>query len=360
MDVWIITCDERRIGALTTGALEAGAVLAGTTIATVDTLKDAAIVAADAGVRILVLDASSSASEQAVRDAIAAVRVVRGDAVRIVLVVDQFTRPGEPLVMAALADGVKDIVAVAAVDLAGTLGIVLSTETSYVDAMRWRGQQEPSLAKPGRFRPSLPAKARVVERVVEVERVRWVGTPVITVAGAQSRVGTTHLALSLGRALQARGLRTGVIVPALTLAALGDTYDLDIGPLGPGHRALFDGLMIATDVTPGDLAACEVVVWDCGVFGEAATVFKMGAVRCLVFGGCEWELGSISEIVSSEPEDVLEGFTFCVTLATEQDFALCAEDLAGLSCLQVAYPSDWKDGERADLAPIVAAIGREV
>src|SRR5450759_5420933 len=120
MDVWIITCDERRIGALTTGALEAGAVLAGTSIATVDTLKDAAIVAADAGVRILLLDASSSTSQQAGRDAIAAVRVVRGDGGRIVLVVDQFTRPGEPLVMAALADGVKDIVAAAAATMSLT------------------------------------------------------------------------------------------------------------------------------------------------------------------------------------------------------------------------------------------------
>jgi len=49
------------------------------------------------------------------------------------------------------------------------------------------------------------AKSQVVERVVEVERVKWLGTPVVTVAGAQRRVGTTHLALSLGRMLQAKG-----------------------------------------------------------------------------------------------------------------------------------------------------------
>ena len=87
-EAWIVTCDERRVGALTTGTLEAGAVLAGTTVADVDTLKDAGTAAAGAGVSVLVLDAASSPSEAAVRSTIAAVRLVRGDAVRIVLVVD--------------------------------------------------------------------------------------------------------------------------------------------------------------------------------------------------------------------------------------------------------------------------------
>ncbi|MCG2808627.1 MAG: hypothetical protein L6413_10250, partial [Coriobacteriia bacterium] len=109
-EAWIITCDERRAGALTTGTLEAGVVLAGTTIANVGTLKDAGGTAANAGVSVLVLDAASSPSEAAVRSTIAAVRLVRGDAVRILLVVDEFTRPGEPIVISALNDGVRDIV----------------------------------------------------------------------------------------------------------------------------------------------------------------------------------------------------------------------------------------------------------
>jgi hypothetical protein len=254
---------------------------------------------------------------------------------------------------------VRDIVAASAVQLAGTLAMVLSAETSYADAMRWRGDEAdaPAWGGPGWSAASAP---KVVERVVEVEHVRWVGTPVVTVAGAQHRVGTTHLALSLGRVLQARGLRAAVIVPAVTLAALGDTYELDFAELGRGQRTDFDGLTLATDITPGDLADAGVVVWDTGVYGDSADAFKLGTVRCLVFGGSEWDLGPISEIVGSEPEGVLEGFTYCVTLATVSDFALCAEDLAGLSCVHVGFPRDWKDGEgRADLEAIVAAIGRE-
>jgi hypothetical protein len=340
--------------------LKAGAVLAGTTIADVDSLKDAGGTAANAGVSALVLDAASSPSEAAVLSTIAAVRLVRGDAVRILLVVDEFTRPGESLVVSALNDGVRDIVAASPDELSATLAMVLSAETSYADAMRWRGEGAPTPAKAGFAWPTVPAKPQVVERVVEVERVKWVGTPVVTVAGAQHRVGTTHLALSLGRALQAQGLRAAVIVPAATLAALGDTYELDYEGLGRGQRADFDGLTLATDVTAGDLAGAEVVVWDTGVYESSADLFKLGAVRCLVFGGCEWELGPISAILGSEPEDVLAGYTYCVTLATENDFALCVEDLAGLSCLHVAFPSDWKDGaERADLVPIMSAIGRQ-
>jgi hypothetical protein len=359
-EAWIITCDERRVGALTTGTLEAGVVLAGTTIANVGTLKDAGGTAANAGVSVLVLDAASSPSETAVRSTIAAVRLVRGDTVRILLVVDEFTRPGESLVVSALNDGVRDIVAASPDELAGMLAMVLSTETSYADAMRWRGEDAPAPARSGFTWPAASAKPQVVERVVEVERVKWVGTPVVTVAGAQRRVGTTHLALSLGRVLQARGLRAAVIVPTVTLAALGDTYELDFNGLGRGQRTDFDGLTLATDVTPGDLAGAEVVVWDTGVYEDSADVFKLGAVRCLVFGGCEWELGPISAIVGSEPEDVLAGFTYCVTLATEDDFRMCVEDLAGLSCVRIAFPSDWKDGAmRSDLAGIVSAIGRE-
>ena len=57
---------------------------------------------------------------------------------------------------------------------------------------------------------------------------------------------------------------------------------------------------------------------------------------------------------------MIADFTYCVTLATDEDYALCVEDLAGLSCVQIAFPSDWKDGaSRADLAAIVSAIGRE-
>ncbi|MHB1017066.1 MAG: hypothetical protein ACYC2X_04165 [Coriobacteriia bacterium] len=356
-EAWIITCDERRVGALTTGALEAGVVLAGTTIADVGTLKDAGGTAANAGVSVLVLDAASSPSEAAVKSTIAAIRLVRGDAVRILLVVDELTRPGESLVVAALNDGVRDIVAASPDELAGMLAMVLSTETSYADAMRWRGEDAPTASRTGFAWPVTSTKAHVVERVVEVERVKWVGTPIVTVAGAQHRVGATHLALSLGRVLQAQGLRAAVIVPAVTLAALGDTYELDFNGLGRGQRTDFDGLTLATDVTPGDLADAEVVVWDTGVYEDSAAVFKLGAVRCLVFGGCEWELGPISAIVSSEPEDVIAGFTYCVTLATEDDFAMCVEDLAGLSCVRIAFPSDWKDGAtRSDLAGIVSAI----
>lgn len=359
-EAWIITCDERRVGALTTGALEAGVVLAGTTIVDVGTLKDAGGTAANAGASVLVLDAASSPSEAAVRSTIAAIRLVRGDAVRILLVVDEFTRPGESLVVSALNDGVRDIVAASPSELAATLAMVLSTETSYADAMRWRGEDAPTPSRSGFAWPAASTKAHVVERVVEVERVKWVGTPVVTVAGAQRRVGTTHLALSLGRVLQARGLRAAVIVPTVTLAALGDTYELDFNGLGRGQRTDFDGLTLATDVTPGDLADAEVVVWDTGVYEDSVGVFKLGAVRCLVFGGCEWELGPISAIVSSEPEDVIADFTYCVTLATEDDFAMCVEDLAGLSCVRIAFPSDWKDGAmRSDLAGIVSAIGRE-
>ena len=359
-EVWIITCDERRVGALTTGALEADVVLAGTTIADVSTLKDAGGTAANAGVSVLVLDAASSPSEAAVRSTIAAIRLVRGDAVRIVLVVDEFTRPGESLVVSALNDGVRDIVAASPDELAGMIAMVLSTETSYADAMRWRGEDAPTPSRSGFAWPAVSTKAHVVERVVEVERVKWRGTPIVTVAGAQHRVGTTHLALSLGRVLQAQGLRAAVIVPAVTLAALGDTYELDFAGLGRGQRTDFDGLTLATDVTPGDLVDAEVVVWDTGVYEDCAGVFKLGAVRCLVFGGCEWELGPISAIVSSEPEDVIAGFTYCMTLATEDDFRMCVEDLAGLSCVRIAFPSDWKDGAaRSDLAGIVSAIGRE-
>jgi hypothetical protein len=356
-EAWIITCEERRVGALTTGVLEAGVVPAGTTIADVETLKDAGGTAANAGVSVLVLDAASSPSEAAVKSTIAAIRLVRGDAVRILLVVDEFTRPGESLVVSALNDGVRDIVAASPEELADTLAMVLSVETSYADAMRWRGEDAPTSSRSGFAWPAASTKAHVVERVVEVERVKWVGTPIVTVAGAQHRVGTTHLALSLGRVLQARGLRAAVIVPAVTLAALGDTYELDFSGLGGGQRTDFDGLTLATDVTPGDLADAEVVVWDTGVYEDSAAVFKLGAVRCLVFGGCEWEIGPISAIVSSEPEDVIAGFTYCVTLATEDDFAMCVEDLAGLSCVRIAFPSDWKDGAtRSDLAGIVSAI----
>jgi hypothetical protein len=172
--------------------------------------------------------------------------------VRVVLVVDKFTRPGEPLVVSALNDGVRDIVAASPSELAATLAMVLSTETSYADAMRWRGEDAPAPPKGGFTWPTASAKPQVVGRVVEVERVKWVGTPVVTVAGAQHRVGTTHLALSLGRVLLARGLRVAVIVPAVTLAALGDTYELDFEGLGRGQRADFDGLTLASDVTPGD------------------------------------------------------------------------------------------------------------
>ena len=360
-EAWIITCDERRVGVLTTGTLKADAAVVGTTVADVDALRDAGLAAANSGASVLVLDAASCPSEQAVRSTIAAIRLVRGDAVRILLVVDAFTRPGESLVVSALNDGVRDIVAASSAELPTTLAMVLSSESSYAEAMRWRGEDTPAPAKTGFGWPTGSAKPQVVERVVEVERVKWLGTPVVTVAGAQRRVGTTHLALSLGRTLQAQGLRAAVILPAVTLSALGDTYELEFEALGRGQRADFDGLTLATDATPGDLPDAEVVVWDTGVYEGSADLFKLGAVRCLVFGGCEWELGPISAIVGSEPEDVLAGFTYCVTLATPEDFALCVEDLAGLSCLHVAFPRDWKDGsERGDLAPIVAAVGGQV
>jgi hypothetical protein len=142
-----------------------------------------------------------------------------------------------------------------------------------------------------------------------------------------------------------------------TLAGLGDTYELDFEELGRGQRTDFDGLTLAAGITPGDLPDAEVIVWDTGVYGESADLFKLGTTKCLVFGGCEWELGPISSIVCSEPEDVLAGYTFCVTFATAEDYALCAQDLAGLPCVHVAFPRDWKDRDgTGDLGPIVRCI----
>ena len=288
-EAWIITCDDRRVGALEVGVTDAGAMLAGKSLADVDTLKDAGSKAAGAGVSAIVLDAASCPSEQAVRSTIAAIRLVRGDSVRILLVVDEFTRPGESLVVAALNDGVRDIVAASAADLAPTLAMVLAAETSYADAMRWRGKDIVA-PKPGFSWPAVLGEPRVVqvevpvevERIVEVpvevERVKWVGTPLITVSGAQHRVGSTHLALSLGRALQADGHRTAVIIPETTFAALGNTYELDVERHGTGQRTGFDGLTIAAGVTPG---TCQTPRRSCGTPGSSRTPpHSLSSVTC--------------------------------------------------------------------------------
>ena len=84
-------------------------------------------------------------------------------------------------------------------------------------------------------------------------------------------------------------------------------------------------------------------------------------MRCLAFSGSEWDLDSLSEIASSQPQDVLSGLMYCVTLAGADDYELCAADLEGMRHIHVSFPRDWKDGAAGltALAPVLGAIGRD-
>jgi len=378
MNTWYITTSENRESLIRDGITDAEFHSAGGHAVEVDRFSMEAQRIAGVHPQVLILDAIDPATAQAGISAMMRVRKLKQEKVRIVLLVPEDTVAGENIIEAAKKYNVRDVVPTSAEKLIGELTEVLKSPVDYEKFYStWEEPEEES--KGGFFGFGGKSKTKVkvvekevtkeVEKVVEVpvevekvvEKVKLVGTPTITLAGVQSRVGTTHLALSIAEYINSKlKLSCGLIIRKETYDFLAEYFEVEeVHNERYGTNAFkLGGILVVSEIVAGDISAdVDSVVWDLGVFDAGSTEFKQGDVRLLVSGGAEWEMGPLNEIVDSLPladlKDICAAFTLTPN-ALFEDYKEMMGEVA--NTIRVDVNLEWHNiADRKDL-PVIAKM----
>ena len=173
----------------------------------------------------------------------------------------------------------------------------------------------------------------------------------VTIAGVEAKVGTTHLALSLALKASQRGISCAVIIPHLSFEALKQYYVLSVredkseGQGGePRQFATFAGLNIMAGILPGDLEGFQLIVWDCGSLPLGQRRFSSGDLCCLLSGGQAWELAPLNALLAKLSYEELSRYLVCIRAVPESDFDHIVEQMAGkLPCVHLLHKTNWGD-----------------
>lgn len=187
----------------------------------------------------------------------------------------------------------------------------------------------------------------------------------VTIAGVESKVGATHLALSLAAKASLRNINCAVIISSASFEALKDYYVLSIreqpteGQKEPRQFASFSGISIMAGVLPGDLEGYQLLIWDCGSLPQGLRRFSSGDLRCLVSGGQAWELAPLSAFLKDLNYEEFAPYALCVRGASDSDFDYLQQQVAGrLAITKILHKPDWTDVTlREDLVTILRLTG---
>ena len=367
MDCWVVTTDESRKKYIELAIKMAKCIHVGTVVAEPSKVRDQAVGVAQRNPAAIIIDAANPEAIDSVAMAINLIRMQSGDKIRIVLIVDEGTKPGDDLIEEAILYGVKDIVATNAKRLSLDLKARLENPADYSNLEEWREDEVEDKSKTSGFfaavRPKEVVKEVVVKEVEVIEKVQIVGRPVITIAGITSRVGTTHLALSLAEYFQhTMKLSCGLIVPSKTFEDIEGYYGIDDVVLDSTgkKKGKFDGVIIATEMFAGDISSdVDVVVWDIGIYSPSDPQFKSGSLRLLVSGGAGWEIEPINELLLTEAKEELRNLWIAFTLTPEAEYLEHVDQLEGFTkAMQIDVCTDWAEPRgRKDLPEIAKLAG---
>jgi len=187
------------------------------------------------------------------------------------------------------------------------------------------------------------------------------GQRLITVAGVESKVGATHLALSLGCKARDRDINCAVILSSDSFEALKRYYVLTVReePRSAGKEsrqfASLSGLSIMSGVLPGDLDGYQLLIWDCGSLPQGQRRFASGDLRCLISGGQPWELLPLNEVLMNLDYEELSTYAICVRGAAEHDIDHLRQQMAGkVPFITIMHKPEWGEVKlREDLLAIL-------
>ncbi len=222
--------------------------------------------------------------------------------------------------------------------------------STYAKAIKWdkgvqnRRKQEQDFVQTGEGRFGKKKKD-----IITIEKNKIVGTVVIAVAGAMSRVGTTHTAISI--AIHLVNNRHGVAIVELqhsnTFNAIRRSYKkaeqknhlfslrgIDFYPYNPS--------LAVSDILLGDYA---YVILDMGHYlSSDVNEFKRAQERIIVSGGKDWELEELDNLLKSEDKSFANKYLF--SFCDISMFEFIKANMETLKCYQAAYnpqPFEYND-----------------
>jgi len=304
------------------------------------------------GCELVVLELAGGGEDDAgIAEAVRRFRITRPEA-RMIVLLPEGGKP-DGLTTELVSMGVYDLLAVGDALLPTVLGSTLADPATYAHAARWqvRTPLTESRKRGGRSM-ARPAVERTVETLVE----RVVGCVVIAVAGVGSRVGTTHLALSLARTLADDGHPVAAVMTNeahwRSIAAGYEGVVIDEGR----SRFELDGLALYLGA-PARPADYRYIVLDLGVYDAGDAVeFKRSPVRVLVSGSTEWDLAETTALLRADTQ--VAGYTFGFTFTSPELAEYIAANMPGVSVIPVPYNPDWTSvgGVSDALRALVAGV----
>lgn len=195
-------------------------------------------------------------------------------------------------------------------------------------------------------KPMIDQEPVVKTIVKEVEKLRLIGTVIISVAGMRGHLGTTRTALSIARALSKDNERVAVV-------ELNHSKDFDRihAYLESSAYFLLDEPMFRhegidhfkhhPDLKLSDiLAEYTYVILDVGSLENNSYLeeFKRGHVRFVLTSSAEWKYGWIDELLTGCPG--AEKFTYLIADQSDEKFNKLKEEFVFLSFEHVRLGED--------------------
>ena len=206
----------------------------------------------------------------------------------------------------------------------------------------------------------------------------------ITVAGTESKVGATHLTLSLGAKASLRSISCAVILSKASFYSLRQYYHLKVyeepSQLSPRAQnksynqakssitadltevrqfASINGLSLMSGVLPSDLDGYQLIIWDCGVLPKGSRKFALGDLCCLVSGGQPWELDPLHKLLMEMDASDFLRHAICIRGVSEDGYDHLKSQMRGrLECVNLQHKADWTEVQlREDLLAILRLAG---
>lgn len=291
---------------------------------------------------LIILDIGSVEDHRKVPEFIRGIDALDDD-VRYIIIAP-YSLSGNDTINDLISMGIYDIIGQD--DYAGSHVLSAITEfyknpSTYAKAIKWdkevanKRKQEKTFINTGEGR-----FGKKVNDVITVEKDKIVGTVVIAVAGAMSRIGTTHTALSIGKFLLSN--KHGVAIVEMhhsdVFGAIGESYDnvqqknklfslagMDFYPYDPARQV--------SDLTLGDYS---YVILDMGDYRYCELPeFRRAQERIIVCGVKDWELQALEKLLEAEEKNSSHKYLF--NFCDKDTFQLVKKSMEPLDCYQAAY-----------------------
>lgn len=189
--------------------------------------------------------------------------------------------------------------------------------------------------------PQMPQLTRkeVVEKTVTVFKEKIVGTIIIALAGTQTRIGVSHMAIGLAKFLSNKGHNVALAEDGNTFNDIEVAYK-DIKEVEMGY--VLDGITFYKSLNVSEILQRNhnYIILDLGNYLREdfkIEEFNRATKKILISGAKDWEFKYLEIILETVPTLYLETYTYLFNFCDDETLDFIKENMPGMNVMKSGY-----------------------